>query len=73
MELKPDAFTVPNEIYCKFIQTKSSHTAGLGETQARKKMVLENCPLMYYSVTGDYKLIEDTQELAKVFNYFSND
>ena len=72
-ELKLEAFTMLNDIYCKFIQTKSSHTAGLGETQAMKKMVSENYPLMYYSVTGNYRLIEDMQELADAFNYFSND
>ena len=71
MELKPDAFTVLNEIYCKFIQTKSLHTAGSAETQAMKKIVMENCPLIYYSLNGDYELIKDTEELADAFNYLT--
>ena len=72
-ELKPEDFTLLNYIYCKFIQTKSSHTAGSQETQDMKKMVTESCPLMYYSSNGDYELIEDTEELANAFNYFSVD
>ena len=36
-----------------------------------KEMVTESCPLMYYSLTGDYELIEDTEELADAFNYLS--
>ena len=32
VELKPDAFTVLNDLYCKFIQLKSSHAAGSPET-----------------------------------------
>ena len=70
-ELKPKAFMLLNDIYCKFIQTKSSHTAGSQETQAMKKMVTESCPLMYYSSNGDFELIENTQELIDAFNYFS--
>ena len=72
-KLKPDAYTILNDHYCKFIQLKSSHAAGSQETCDMKAMVTDNCPLMYYSLNGDYELIEDTEELADAMNYFSND
>lgn len=69
-ELKLNTFDLLNEFFWKYIQVKSSHALASVETQAIKGMILNNCPLMYYSLKGDYELIKDTVELADAFTYF---
>ena len=34
------------------------------------KTMVMNCPPMYYSLNGDYELIEDTLELVDAFQYY---
>ena len=73
VEKKPDAFKLLNKFFWKHIQVQSSHALASAETGATKGMILNNCPLMYYSLNGDYELNKDTVKLVDTFNHFTSD
>ena len=49
-KLKTGAFDIVNELFCRYIQVRSSHAAASAETQAMKKIVTESCPLAYLTL-----------------------